>query len=112
MDLGSAQVMTGKNPEALKNLLQAAEYYRICTKESPATSELARVSYKKFVAEATVIAGIAKARMDKREEALSLIRDGIKTLEAVLSNPTSSEALKSNASQLLQFARQQETQLR
>ena len=107
MELGTAQMMAGKSTEAVKNLLQAAEYFRICTKESPATSELARVSYQKFAAESTVMAAVGQIRLGKQPEARKLLGSGIMTLEGVISHPKSSDALKANASQILQFARQQ-----
>ena len=99
--------MAGKSAEAVRSLLQAADYFRICTKESPATSELARVSYQKFVAESTVMAAAGQARLGKQPEAKKLFDIGIKTLEGVMSHPKSNDALKANASQILQFAKQQ-----
>ena len=107
MELGTAQLMAGKSAEAVRSLLQAADYFRICTKESPATSELARVSYQKFVAESTVMAAAGQVRLGKQPEAKKLFDIGIKTLEGVMSHPKSNDALKANASQILQFAKQQ-----
>src|SRR5579883_1143021 len=73
IELGMAQVMSGENESGLRNLLQAAEYYRMCTKEGPETTELARISYEKFVAESTVMAAVAKARLGDREGAQNLL---------------------------------------
>ncbi len=111
MELGTAQVMLGSEAEALTHLREAIDCYRLGAQDKPDRSELVRLTHQYFQAQAMSMAGIASARLGKREEAKALNSEAIKILKDVINNPKADDPLKTHASQVLKFAEEHKSAL-
>ncbi|MBZ5499885.1 MAG: hypothetical protein LAP85_26095 [Acidobacteriia bacterium] len=106
-ELGSAEMRLGDNPTALAHLREAAACYEIFMDRGRDSSQLAKLGYRFYSGEATVLAGVAAGRLGDKAGGVALINSGIENLEKVRTDPIANAELVAAAVRAVAFAKEQ-----
>lgn len=110
--LATAQLMLQRNPEATTSSLRSAEFYSGCLQQSYSATESARFSCRLRIGQATVMAGMAQVRAGISAEGRHLLTVGISELEIVAESSDASSQAKTEATRMIEIARETMSGLR